>query len=133
MSVVTPGTAPLAKSLSLVTDSAATNPPLLRVPRARKRWKLTITTSGTWRTALNYEIDDELPHLTILRDDHDLVSEGDRMQEDLAYSPAIELVPDAPTKKARKHSNKGRSGENTTARKETAAHTLAFSRPGPLP
>ena len=37
----------------LVTNSAATNHPLLRVPRVRKRWKLTTMTSGTCRTALN--------------------------------------------------------------------------------
>jgi len=55
------------------------------------------------------------------------------MQEDLAYTPAIELVPATPAKKAQKRSNKGRSGTNTTARKEAAANTFAFSRPGPLP
>ena len=71
--------------------------------------------------------------LTIGRDDHDLVSEGNGMQEDLAYTPAIELVPATPAKKAQKRSNKGRSGTNTTARKEAAANTFAFSRPGPLP
>ena len=36
------------------------------------------------------DIDDELPHSTIVRDDHDLVSEGDWMQEELQHSPAIE-------------------------------------------
>ena len=36
------------------------------------------------------DIDDDLPPSTIVRDDHDLVSEGDGMQEELPYSPAIE-------------------------------------------
>jgi len=34
--------------------------------------------------------DDDLPHSTIVRDDHDLVSKGNGMQEELPYSPAIE-------------------------------------------
>ena len=73
-----------------------------------------------------------------MRDDHDLLSEGDGnqgMHKDLAYSPASELVPATPAKKARKRSNKpkGRSGTNTSARKEAAANTFAYSRPGPLP
>ena len=44
------------------------------------------------------DIDDDLLHSTIVRDDHDLVSEDDRMQEDSPYSPAIELVPATPDK-----------------------------------
>ena len=44
MSVPSPVTAPL------ITDAVTTNPHLLRVPRVRKRWKLTTMTSGTWRT-----------------------------------------------------------------------------------
>jgi len=61
----------------------------------------------------NIEVD--LPNLTIVPDDHDLVSEGDEMQEDLLYRSAIELVSATPAKKARKRSNKGQSG--TSARK----------------
>jgi len=44
------------------------------------------------------DIDDDLLHSTIVRDDHDLVLEDDRMQEDSPYSPAIELVPATPDK-----------------------------------
>jgi len=32
------------------------------------------------------DIDDDLPHSTIVRDDHDLASEGDNMQEDWPHS-----------------------------------------------
>jgi len=42
------------------------------------------------------DIDDDLPHSTLVRDDNDLVSEGEGMQEDSLYSPAIELVPATP-------------------------------------
>jgi len=85
------------------------------------------------------DIDNDLPHSTIVRDDHDLLSEGDGnhgMQKDLAYSPAVEFVPDTTAKKARKRSNKGRSETYTSARKEAAANTFAYSlssQPGPLP
>jgi len=51
-------------------------------------------------------IGDDLPILTIVPDDHDLVSEGDEMQEDLLYRSAIELVSDTPVKKARKRSDR---------------------------
>ena len=51
MSVASSVTTPLAKSSS--HELVATNSPLLRVPRVRKRWKLTAMTSGTCRTALS--------------------------------------------------------------------------------
>ena len=38
------------------------------------------------------DIDDDLPHSTIVRDDHDLVLEGDGMHEELPYSPVIEAM-----------------------------------------
>jgi len=44
------------------------------------------------------DIDDDLLHSTIVRNDHDLVSEDDRMREDSPYSPVIELVPVTPDK-----------------------------------
>jgi len=38
------------------------------------------------------DIDDDLPHSTIVRNDHDLVSDGDEMQEDWLHSSAIPPV-----------------------------------------
>ena len=42
------------------------------------------------------DIEDDLPNSTIVPDVHDLVSEGDKMQEDLPFRSAIELVSATP-------------------------------------
>jgi len=44
------------------------------------------------------DIEDDLPNSTIVPDVHDLVSEGDKMQEDLPFRSAIELVSATPAK-----------------------------------
>ena len=38
------------------------------------------------------DIEDDLPNSTIVPDDHDLVQEGDEMQEDLPYRSAIDYT-----------------------------------------
>jgi len=46
------------------------------------------------------DIQDALPNSTIVLGDHKLVSEDDKMQEDLPYRPAIEVVAATPAQKA---------------------------------
>jgi len=93
-----------------VTDSVVTYHPLLRVPKVRKQCKLTTVTSVICCGIELDDIDNNLPHSAMVRHDHDLFSEGDGnhgIQEVLAYSPVMELVPATPVKKVRKRSNKG--------------------------
>ena len=77
------------------------------------------------------DIDHDLPHLTIVRDDHDLLSEGGGMQEDLPYSPVIVLATATPDKKAQKRSNTKRHRNTTAARKLAVATISVLSHSEP--
>ena len=77
------------------------------------------------------DIENDLPNSTMVPNDHNLVSEGYRMQEDLPYRPVIELVPGTPT--ARKPGSAVTESGITAAHKLAVATTLASSHPEPAP
>jgi len=88
MSVASPVTAPLAKSSGHGRgDNKSPSPQGATVKEAME-----IDDNDLVHLAYGLRLDDnddDLPHSTIVRDNHDLVSEGDGMQEELS-SPAIE-------------------------------------------
>ena len=133
MSVASPLTVPLAKSSD--HGRVGNTTPCPQGAKGKEVMEIDRNDLGHLSHGLELDdIDDDLPHSTIVRDDHDLLSEGDGnqgMKKNLTYSPAIELVPEP--KKAWNRSNKGQSGTNTSTRKESAANTFAYSRPCPLP
>ena len=89
MSVVAPVTAPLAKSSG--HGLGDNRPPSPQGAKGKEAMEIDDNDLGHLSYGLELDdIDDDLPHSTIVRNDHDMVLEGDGMQEELQYSPAIE-------------------------------------------
>jgi len=132
MSVASSVTAPLAKSSGHGRGGNRSPSP----QGAKGKEAMEIDGNDLWHLSYGLELDDfddDLFHSTIVRDDHDLFSEDDRMQEDSQYSPEIELVPATPDKKARKRSNTKQHRNSTAARKLAVATTSVLSLPEPAP
>jgi len=88
MSVVAPVTAPLAKSS--IHGLGSNKSPSSQGAKGKEAMEMKDNDLGHLSYCIELDnIDDDLPHSIIVRDDHDLVSEGDGMQEELPYSPAI--------------------------------------------
>jgi len=89
MSVVAPVTAPLAQSSG--HGLGGNKPPSPQGAKGKDVMEIDNNDLGHLLYGLEQDSDDDdLPHSTIVRDDHDLVSESDGMQEELQSSPAIE-------------------------------------------
>jgi hypothetical protein len=89
MSVPSPVTAPLAKSSG--HGRSENKPPSPQGATGKEAMEIDDNDLGHLSYGLELDdIDDDLPHSTIVRNDHDMVLEGDGMQEELQYSPAIE-------------------------------------------
>jgi len=89
MSVSAPVTAPLAKSSGHGRGSIKSSSP--QGAKGKEAMEIDDNDLGHMSYGLELDnIEDDLPHSTIVREDHDLVSEGDGMQEELQYSPVIE-------------------------------------------
>jgi len=134
MSVVPSVTTPLAKSSG--HGLGDNRPPSPQGAKGKEAMQIDDNGFGHLSCGLESDdIDDDLPHSTIVKDDHDLrlVSEGDWMQEDLPYSPVIELATATPDNKAWKRSNTKRHRNTTAARKLAVATTSVLSHPEPAP
>jgi len=89
MSVASPVTAPLSKSSG--HGRSGNKSPSLQGVKGKEAMEIDDNDLGHLSYGLELDdIDDDLPHSTIVRNDHDMVLEGDGMQEELQYSPAIE-------------------------------------------
>jgi len=81
ISVVAPVTAPLAKSSGHGLDGNKSPSP--HGAKSKEAMEIDDNDLGHLSYCLEQDdIHDDLPHSTIVRDDHDLASEGDDMQED---------------------------------------------------
>jgi len=90
MSVPSPVTAPLAKSSG--HGRSENKPPSPQGTTGKEAMEIDDNDLGHLAYGLHLDDDDDdLPHSTIVRDDQDLVSEGDGMQQELQSSPAIEV------------------------------------------
>ena len=93
---------------------------------AKGKEALEIDDNDLWHLSYGLEqdnIDDNLPHSTIVRHDHDLVSEGDGMQEELPYSPAIEAK--KKEKRTKRQPRQHKPPPTQTPRKKTVTDKYA--------